>query len=201
MFNETSNALLCQHYLEHVYQRIQAENTDPNTATIHSITETYGEIFPSSVNKIIAHTSWRDDDVFYDLGSGIGKVAAQFFLLTTIKQIYGIEIRPELHHQASQANQIMQQELPEFYAGQRQLAFILGSFLEIPLKNATILFISATCFDPTLIKALSLLINTLPHVHTILTFRPLPYLKNIFFKKTFTIECSWDTTLCYVYKK
>src|SRR5207302_804459 len=53
---------------------------------------TYGEILYPSVDSLIDYLEdLSSDDVFYDLGSGIGKVPLQFFLKTPVKKACGIE--------------------------------------------------------------------------------------------------------------
>ena len=44
----------------------------------NDVFSTYGEIIPSGVCKIINNISIDKNDVFFDLGSGCGKVVTQF---------------------------------------------------------------------------------------------------------------------------
>ncbi|MBI5447126.1 MAG: hypothetical protein HY939_00165 [Gammaproteobacteria bacterium] len=193
-----SPSRLCQYYLETVYQRIAAPCPAPSTNK-GLISETYGEVLYHSLCQLIHNYTFNENDILFDLGSGTGRIALPFFLLTSLRQVCGIEILPAPHHIASQAANIIQQELPGFYKNQRRLSFLLGSFLDIPIDHATVLFISATCFDPSLMYSLSKLINCLERVHTVFTLRPLPNLKRLVFKKVISLECSWDSALCYVY--
>lgn len=188
---------LCQHYLAIQYQNIRLQGA----ATKNNICETYGEILYSGVDKILSVIRPSDSDVFVDYGSGLGKMVLHVFLKSLVKEAYGIEIVPELYHHALNAAQRMQQDLPGFYQGNRKLTFLLGSFLEIPLTTATIAMVNSTCFTQSLLNQLGTLIEQTPSIHTVLSLRPIGLLERLAFKKSFRIECSWDTALCYVYSK
>lgn len=189
---------LCHHYLNMLYQNVQA-----HSALVHAktgvVSESNGEILYASVDKLLRAMPLTEHDVFIDLGSGSGKVVVQAFLTTPIQEAVGIEIRPDLHQQAMAAVQRIQQNTPDFYLPNRKLTFLLGSFFDIPLTMATVVFINATCFTQPMIYQLGELINRTPNIHSLLTTRPLPSLQRLHFKQARRIECSWDSALCYVY--
>ncbi|EEY64809.1 uncharacterized protein PITG_15598 [Phytophthora infestans T30-4] len=59
--------------------------------------ENAGEVLPAAVSKIIEMIgNIRHDDVFLDVGAGLGNVAAQFAVQTKARQCLGIKTRPEL---------------------------------------------------------------------------------------------------------
>lgn len=189
---------LCQHYLTILYAN--APQYVAQTKGGHPVCETYGEILYPSVNKLITALPLNDQDVFIDVGSGMGKIAIQFFLKTAIKAAYGIELLPHLHHQAAHAAQLLQQHLPEFYRGGRTLNFILGDALITPIPAATVALINATCFSPSLLNQLGGLIDATTSIHTVLSLRPLSTLRRFECIKSLAIECSWDSALCYLYR-
>jgi len=188
-------ALLCEQYLTILYQKIQYTSHNNN-----NISETYGEILYAGMNKLLSKIKFTDQDIFIDIGSGLGKIVAQVFLHSNVKEAHGIEISPDLHSLATAIAERIQTELPHFYEGNRKLNFILGNFLETPMLPATIAFINAICLPPTLLHALGDIINNTTSIHTVLTTRPIPTLQRLSFKKTIHIQCSWDSALCYVYQ-
>ncbi len=188
--------LLCHQYLNILYQG--AKQSLPRTR--RNLAETYGEILLPAVDKILKNISLTDDDVFLDLGSGMGKVTLQVFLRTMVKAAYGIEISADLHHYATQAAERVQQELPEFFHPHRKLTFSLGSFLEIPFHDATVALINSICFPPDVLDPLGSIIDETLSIHTVLTLRPIPTLNRLTFQKTIQIECSWGSSLCYMYR-
>ncbi len=185
---------LSQRYLDLIYQQkkpYHLKKTDPIQAN-------YGEILPQGLNKLLKHIHLTKQDIFFDLGSGVGRVSAQVFLQTNVQESHGIEYLSELHQQAYTAAQRIQTELPVFYESNRKLNFILGDFLRVPFTQATVVLINATCFPPTLLRALAQRINQMPQLHTVICLRPLPQL-TLAFTKAIRIECSWDSALCYLY--
>jgi hypothetical protein len=99
------------------------------------------------------------------------------------------------------SSQKLQQDLPDFFTEDRKLTFLLGNFLETPLSKATIALVNSTCFTPQLLSDLGEIIERSPNIHTVLSLRPIHTLRRLVFKKTIRVECSWDTTLCYLYKE
>lgn len=184
--------LLCQQYLMNLYQGITQNNFSKK------ISETYGEVLYSSVDKLILAMKLSDSDVFVDYGSGLGKMVIQVFLKSLVKEAYGIEIVPELHQYAINAL-IKVQDLTEFYEGERRLDFKLGDFLKFPLRSATVAFINSACLSPGILVQLGKIINDLPNLHTVISLRPIPELIRFQFKKSIHIECSWDSALAYFY--
>lgn len=189
---------LCQYYLNIIYHNTNGPRAGENYK-INNIAITYGEILYPSIDKLLSAISLTEQDVFVDLGSGLGKFVLQVFLKTAVKEARGIELVPDLHQQALAATQRVQQDLPDFYAEGRKLTFLLGSFLEIPLTQATAVLISSPCFSPKILDTLGKIIDSTPSIHSVLTFRPISTLQRLSFKKSIRIECSWDSALCYLY--
>lgn len=188
-------ALLCQQYLNLVYHDAAIVSREHN----HSISETYGEILYPSMEDLLSTLSLSLHDVFIDLGSGLGKIVLYVFLRTLVREAHGIEIIPELHHQALTAAERVYRELPNFYEDDRKLIFTLGDFLENSFTEASVLLIGSPCFSPTMSYKIGEIINQSTRIHTVLTLRPILNLKRLSFKKTVRVECSWDTALCYIY--
>src|SRR5579863_2582879 len=117
IFWETVNTmkqsdLNCQRYLQSIYQPLQDQSTRQKYKVDH-INETNGEILYPSVNKLLSITPLTASDIFVDLGSGSGKITLQIFLTTLAQEARGIEIVPQLHQLALQAEQQVRQDLPE----------------------------------------------------------------------------------------
>ncbi|MDR3478675.1 MAG: hypothetical protein P4M14_11665 [Gammaproteobacteria bacterium] len=190
--------LLCQHYLNRLYQGTKGHQS-PELIKQASISETYGEILFPSIDKLLSMVMLTDQDVFVDYGSGIGKITAQVFLKTAVKEAIGIELLPALHEQAEAAGKRLLQELPGFYENGRKLTFILGDFLKTPLPNATVAVVCAPCFPQVILNALGQILNDTESIHTIFTLRPISTIKRLAFKRAVRVEGSWDTSLCYIY--
>lgn len=189
---------LCQHYLHIVYQELKKEN--PSSVHARVLSESYGEILYASVHKLLTFVVLSEQDIFADLGSGAGKVAAQVFLSSPVREAIGIEIRPEFHKQAILASERIYRELACFYEGDRKLTYLLGSFFECSFSNATVVFLNSTCYTQTMLDALGDLIEAQSSIRAVYSLRPLNTLQRLSIKKAIRIECSWDSALCYFYE-
>lgn len=191
---EDRKNLLCHYYLHLIYSEIQ-------TNYLCKSPPDYGEILPQGVDKILSKLVFQSDDIFMDFGSGKGKLVNQIFLQSPVREASGIELNEFLHQQAMSAAKQIKVDLPECFANQRILSFIHGNFLNFPNKNATIGFINSICFKPRLLESLGILLNELKSLRIILTLRPMVSLTSFRFKFSFKIECSWDSSLCYLYER
>jgi len=183
-------------YLDILYQDNShtQENTQPQ-----SITETAGEVLAPSIERLLTTVPLDEKDVFIDLGSGHGKICAQVFLQSKVREVLGIEIVPAYHARAVQAAAMMQRDLPELFANGRKLTFLSGSFFDIPLTKTTVVFINAICFSPEMMDKLGKIIELTSGIHTVMSLRPIPRLNRLRFQRTLRVECSWDSALCYIY--
>ncbi len=120
---------------------------------------TYGECTPEAVEHILAVTGAKPDEVFYDLGSGTGKmvVFAAFFL--PLKKSVGIELLSELHEAARMVGRRYIEEIQPQLADARcntKLEYRLGDIFEANLSDADIVVSHCcTCFDDVLMQKLS----------------------------------------------
>lgn len=194
---DKSYNVLCHYYINHIYKKIKDCCLEKGNKNI--ITETNGEILVPSVDKLLSSVSVSDDDIFIDLGSGSGKVVLQVFLQARVKKAIGIEIQPHLHQIALTLSKQIQSDLPNFFLKGRELTFLYGDFLKLPIMGATIVFMNSICFDQTILSLLGEVMDNTSSVHTLLSLRPIGVLQRLRFKKTIKIECSWDSALCYVY--
>lgn len=120
---------------------------------------TYGECTPEAVQHILEITQAKPGEVFYDLGSGTGKmvVFAAFFL--ALKKSVGIELLPELHEAAQMVGKRYSEEIqPQLEDARRdtQLEYRLGDIFTADLSDADIVVSHCcTCFDDALMQKLS----------------------------------------------
>jgi hypothetical protein len=63
----------------------------------------YGEISHDGLHALLEYMQLEQNSVFYDFGSGLGKVVAQCFLTTNVRKVVGIEMAGTRHTQGWQA--------------------------------------------------------------------------------------------------
>jgi len=193
---------LYQGYLAKVYQHTQGYQSYslPQQARYSktNVCITYGELLYFSVKKILQALILRPEDIFLDLGSGLGKCALQVFMQTDLNKVIGIEASSALHEQAQIVQLQVVADLPFFWEQDRELIFVRDNFLEANWQDATIIYTCSTCFTQELLMAIGDKINQQPSVKQVLSLRPLPTLQ-MRLKKVFVVECSWDSALCFYY--
>lgn len=184
-----------QDYLAIVYQDLP-----PITAPQSILAHTSGEILYPSLNRLFQAISLTPEDILIDLGSGRGNLVLQTFLTQKLKKVVGIEIRSDLHQQALQAWQRVQRDLASCLSTLPEIEFLLGDFLAVSLNEASIALINATCFGPDLMLQLSHKLDNTMGIHTVCSLRPLPWIQRLKCQKIISLQCSWDTALCYIYR-
>jgi len=98
-------------------------------------------------------------DVFYDLGSGIGKVCIQVFLSSTVSKCTGIELSSHRHNIASSVLNQIQTEYSRLFSKDRTLCFVNDDILNSNFEDATLIFLCARLFSDDLMERISQKIN------------------------------------------
>ena len=114
---------------------------------------TYGEITYESAQKLLHDLKLTYNDVFYDLGSGVGKMVVQTYLTTPVKKATGVELATTRAQQALKAKDALS-KIGKLHKN-RDLEFYIKSIIEVPLDDATVIYMCSTCFSPELMKALT----------------------------------------------
>jgi hypothetical protein len=205
----TVNALqeydaVAEHYISALYRGLSGfisyKPGEKEEGTKEKIYLTYGEILYPSVNLLIDYIEdLSSEDVFYDLGSGIGKVPLHFFLKTPVKKACGVEASRARNMHAAKVYHQLKTEFPELLAGGRELSCVAKNFLEAGIEDATVIYTCSTCFSEELLTDIAALLDTCPKLRCVISLKELP-LKNLVFDKVIEIECTWDKTKCYAYR-
>lgn len=194
---------LCQEYMTAVYQGVSGFiSYQPGEKESHAkekIFLTYGEILYPSVNTIIEQLDIEENDVFYDLGSGIGKVGLHFFLKTPVKKVLGIEYSEKRNLFAEKVYKQVKHEFPELFERGRELKTMKGNFMETDINDATIIYTCSTCFSEELLENMAEMLDRCPNVRYIVSMKPLPLKMPLV--SVLDIECTWDKTKCHLYAR
>jgi len=106
---------------------------------------TYGEIPFVSWRQIILRANPKNGGVFFDLGSGSGRVVLASCLLFNFRKSVGVELLSELHEAAlaikTNFEKLATSQIKEHIAG-RELHFICSNFLNTDLRDADFIFIN-----------------------------------------------------------
>jgi hypothetical protein len=192
---------LCQDYMNALYQGVSGfvsyEPGEKETGEKSKVYLTYGEMLYPSVDALIECMAITENDVFYDLGSGVGKVGLQYFLKTPVKKVVGIEYSQKRHVMAEQVYNQVKQEFPDLFVGGRELHCIQGNMLTQDITDATIVYSCSTCFSEELLLNIGELLERCPNLRYIATNKVIP--TKLPLVGLVDVECSWDKTKWHMY--
>jgi len=114
---------------------------------------TYGEITYESAQKLLRDLKLTYKDIFYDLGSGVGKMVVQAYVTTPVKKAVGVELANTRAGKALQVKDALSKmgKLDK----NRQLEFYPKSMTEVSLDDATVIYLCSTCFSQDLMKQIT----------------------------------------------
>lgn len=118
----------------------------------------YGEITTSAAQKLIDYMDLGKKDVFYDLGSGVGRLVLHTALSSNAKKIVGIELSSARHKIAKEVLKIAQKER---LVKCQNVEYWCSDILRRRLDDATFVYTCSTAFPDRffrkLVKRLSIL--------------------------------------------
>ena len=162
---------------------------------------TYGEIKYDSLQCILEDLNLTWDDVFYDLGSGVGKVVMQTYLNTPVKKSVGIELSPTRHQRAMKAYTLLAQRTT--LQENKTLQLLEKNILDVDLSDATVVYMCSTCYPKPLMQKLVEILSKLKKGLRVITFKTLPEYQKYGFKliNEYTLPMTWSrSTHVYVYQ-
>ena len=108
------------------------------------VKNTYGTLTPEGVNKLIKYLSIDKNDIFTDLGSGIGNIVMNFAANTDVKLSRGIEFLKSRHYAGLNYLKKFEEEM----GGKvnTKIELINGDIYDYDYSDSTIVFACSTCF-------------------------------------------------------
>jgi H3 lysine-79-specific histone-lysine N-methyltransferase len=148
--------------VEHILDQIYARTVSPKVHLVRKYKafddSVYGELRPKFLTRIFKETKLRSDQVFVDLGHGVGNCVLQAALEIGCES-YGCEKQ----NYPAQLAELQEKEFPErcrmWGIKPGKVRLIHGDFLETPeidtiLKRADVVLINNQAFNPPLMDAL-----------------------------------------------
>lgn len=193
--------LLCKEYMDALYDGysgyVAYQPGEKETFNQKKIFLTYGEILFGSVVKLINYIGLTEDDVFCDLGSGIGKMCTEVFLKSKVKKSFGVEAHVARYQDSMRIAEKVKQDLPDLFKTGRKLEFYNTNFLETDISDATVVYTCSTCFDADCMDGIANLVNNNPNIRYLVSLKKLEC--RLPFIEMMPINCTWDKTNCYIY--
>lgn len=149
----------------------------------------YGEIPYESAAHILGDLKLTNQDVFYDLGAGTGKLVLQVYLTTPVRRSVGVELSKSRWQVADACRK--QVATDEHITVGRDLDFLNQNISEANLSDATVCFISGVAFPASLIQRVMDRLSALDHEVKVISVLPLPAHKRFTLTKTYNLPMSW----------
>lgn len=162
------------------------------------VKSTYGEIKFDSVEKIIKELRINKNDIFYDLGSGNGKVTIHMYM-RGVKKSYGIEFFPERSYNSEFALKKLYKMFPHVLDDDRLISFQIQNIKDMYyLSDATVIFMCSTCYPSELLDVVFEKVKSCKNIRAIITHKEYPaFLKILSKTKTIQLPCTWSDNLTW----
>ncbi len=201
IFQRSSNIALhemIQAYFDSLYGAL---DFDVREAMFGESNEIYGELYYYSVVKLLNYLKITEKDHFLDIGSGLGRLVFQIFLITNAASVTGIEINNQRYELSEKIKENMQKQLPNMFNRNRILEFLRGDFLTHSFDNISIIYVCSTVFSFTLLNSIGEKINCMNNVQKIISLRKIPNLSKFKLGRKLFLQGTWDNSPCYIYTK
>ena len=126
-------------------------NEDKNTILANGSSPTYGTILLEGVDKLISELD-SYDGVLYDLGSGVGQMVLYSSLQYPFKRCIGVELSKDRHKIAMEVKK-------ELGASVENAEFYNDNILNIPVTDATAIYVSSLCFSDSFLAEVANKLN------------------------------------------
>lgn len=149
---------------------------------------TYGEIMPTALDQLIDALELEPDDVFYDLGSGIGKVVLQVAMTCKLAQCVGIELVDNRHDIACE---VLEQARTEGLLKTEDVRLRNSDMLRARLDGATVVYTCSTAFSDVFMARLTRRLSAQPaglRVATLLDLEENPWFE---LEDVLRLDMSW----------
>jgi SAM-dependent methyltransferase len=157
----------------------------------------YGEITFEGVQKMVDELKLTQNDVFCDLGCGVGKTCVQVLLTTPVKKCIGVELSPTRIAHA----QTVREKLKESKKINRkkQLIFLHDDIGRVDVREGTVFYIC--CYDAHVVQSAVANITRIPHPFRMLSLICVDHPALTLIKKM-EVPMSWSSQIpLYVYGK
>lgn len=128
----------------------------------------YGELTPQSVLQMLKYLKLTESDVFYDFGSGVGKVVLQVAASVPVKKCIGIEL---VHSRYEASQKVLKDAKAQGVLLAGQTSFRHENFFDSDAKGATVIYVASTCFNERMMQSLATKVSGLSRPVTLITLQ------------------------------
>lgn len=189
---------------EDLYKNISGFNIDDSErklVTDKGGSPVYGEIKYDSLQTVLNDLNIKSTDVFYDLGSGVGKATIQAYLNFPFKKAVGVELSPTRSNNAEKIKK--QLEAKGLIKKNRKLEFHQGDIGEYNINDATVIYMCSTCYPTELMNKLAQNFSKLKPGLIVISLKSIPEYEKFGLKlvKEYSLPMTWsEGSPVHVYK-
>jgi hypothetical protein len=148
----------------------------------------YGEITFGSIDKLLTYLKLGETDVFYDLGSGIGKVVLQVGMTSKVKKVIGVELSKTRYGESIVA---LNAAAREKRVSKRRCQIVNANILDVDLSKATVIYTCSTAFPGTFMKKLAAKLAAVKKPLRIVTTQDMPENCGLKLADKLKLDMSW----------
>ncbi|MEM7402486.1 MAG: hypothetical protein AAF310_00485 [Myxococcota bacterium] len=175
----------------------QSSNSTEGFDSYH--THVYGEITPQAARELLSELQLGKEDVFYDLGSGVGKLVLQAHLATPVGKSVGIELSKTRYDIANDA--LKQLRADGLIDPARVLQLRLQNILTAKWDDATVVYTCSTLFPDKLMQGMADKIAAIDHPVRVITLKKFPPNPRLHHIETLFVNTTWSPDVpVYVYE-
>lgn len=150
-----------------------------------------------SIPDFVQFANMTVDDVFVDLGSGLGRLLVATAITAPARELLGIELDYQWATTSQRALERLQQS--GVFRG-RHVSILCGDMLAEDWEEATVAYSCPTCFSDAIIEELCLQANESPRLRRFISTKPLPWL-DWEYQGRIAVQFSWDSGFLYRYDR
>lgn len=179
---------------------------------------TYGQITYEGAAVLLEHLAIDENTVFFDLGSGTGALIWQTYLTTPAKKCIGVELSETRYKHAKSTEHFASDLAPVCFKfesdmrsklklgkvawpSKKTMTFKQENMTKTDIKDATVIFMCATCFPEDLMKTMTNRFAELKDGLRIATLKQLPPHDDMYLMQTLTLPMTWSkNSPVYIYE-
>ena len=140
-------------HIRHLYKRVVGEQTlATDGGRVYQLGSTYGELTPAGTQRVVEELDLSGRDVFYDLGSGVGKVVLQVAMSVPVRKCVGVEY---IESRCRAARRVLREARSQGLILARRTSYRAENFVRSNIADATAVFACSTCYSRHLMVQLA----------------------------------------------
>mmetsp|Transcript_11557 Transcript_11557/g.24322 ORF Transcript_11557/g.24322 Transcript_11557/m.24322 type:complete len:293 (+) Transcript_11557:138-1016(+) len=154
----------------------------------------YGEVTYTGMEALYTALRLKRGDVFYDLGSGVGKLVLYVALRGEVLRSVGLEVGERRHALADSACQRLAKQVEVQGTPCADFAVMLADISRQHYNDATVVVMTNLCMDMGIINRTLNALMKCPSLKRIVCITPMPPHSRLNLSRIVKVHCTWAKT-------